>query len=97
MTEDPRPYEELEAIARGQRPGRLTDDEHARTGGWAGGAAVAALILGILGLGPLGLVPGVLAVRRGGPASWIGAVGLLLCSVSTAVILGALLAALLTG
>jgi hypothetical protein len=91
-----RPYQELAALARSGRGDELTDQERDIVGVGAGGAAVAALLLGIFGLGPVGLVPAVRAVRRGGTASWIGRLGLLLCATSTAIVVGALLFAALT-
>jgi hypothetical protein len=91
-----RPYQELASLARSGRGGELTDQERDIVGAGAGASAVAALLLGLFGLGPVGLVPAVRAVRRGGTASWIGRLGLLLCATSTAIVVGALLFAALT-
>ncbi|MCK6209431.1 hypothetical protein KZX45_02605 [Georgenia sp. EYE_87] len=91
-----RPYQELAALARSGRGDELTSQERDVVGVGAGGSAVAALLLGVLGLGPVGLVPAVRAARRGGTASWVGRLGLLLCATSTAIIVGALLFAALT-
>jgi hypothetical protein len=91
-----RSYQELAALARSGRGDELTEKERDLVGAGAGGAALAALLLGIFGLGPIGLVPAVHAVRRGGPAAWIGRLGLLLCATSTTIIVGAAIFAALT-
>lgn len=90
-----RSYGELASLARSGRGDELTEQERDIVGAGAGGAAIAALLLGIFGLGPVGLIPAVHAVRRGGTASWVGWLGLLLCATSTAIIAGALVFAAL--
>ncbi|GAA4286239.1 hypothetical protein [Georgenia daeguensis] len=90
-----RPYSDLALLARTGHADELTQDERDVVGAGAGGSAVAALLLGIFGLGPAGLVPAIRAVRRGGPASWVARTGLLLCAASTAIIVVALLLAAL--
>lgn len=95
-TRQQRSYQELAALARSGRGDELTEAERDLVGAGAGGAAIAALLLGIFGLGPIGLVPAIHAVRRGGTASWIGRLGLLLCATSTAIVVGALVFAALT-
>jgi hypothetical protein len=94
-TRPQRSYRELAALARSGRGDELTAAERDIVGVGAGGAAIAALLLGIFGLGPIGLVPAIHAVRRGGTASWIARLGLLLCATSTAIIVGALVFAAL--
>lgn len=91
-----RSYQELAALARSGRGNELTEAERDLVGVGASGAAVAALLLGIFGLGPVGLLPAVRSVRRGGTSAWIGWLGLLLCGTSTAIVVGALVFAALT-
>ncbi|MPV37175.1 hypothetical protein [Georgenia subflava] len=95
-----RSYNELARLTRAGRRDELTDAERDVVGAGRGDAAgLVALGLGLAGLGPIGLVPGIVSVRRSavGRSSWLGRVGLLLCCVSTAVIVGALVLAVRTG
>ncbi|MBD8060927.1 hypothetical protein [Oceanitalea stevensii] len=91
------PYDVAAAAVRAGDTAYLTDDEKDMVGAGGGGWTMAALFLGIFGLGPLGLVAGVYALRQQRTSSWLATVGMLLSGVHTVLLALALVLAVATG
>lgn len=92
-----RSFVEAAGAQRSGRGDQLSEAEREKIGAGADGWAIGALLGGMFGLGPVGLVAGVVALRRGGTSMWVGALGLVLGAVQTLLIVGALVAAVVTG
>ncbi|WP_454085207.1 hypothetical protein [Georgenia sp. Marseille-Q6866] len=91
------PYDVAAAAVRAGDAKYLTDEEKDMVGAGGGVWTMAALFLGIFGLGPLGLVAGVYARRADRLSSWLVTLGMLLSGVHTALLALALVLAVATG